>query len=387
MKKFLALALALAMTLGLVACGEKTATTSPSASSETSASASGSAKALKIAIVTSPSGVDDGSFNQACFEGIQDFIKDHPDCTVKAIQETDIANSVNAVSQIVADYDVIVTPGYQFGGITQLAKDNPSKYFILVDSYPTDPADSTKSVEVDNINAMLFAEQESGFFAGITAAMETKTGKVAVVNGQAFPSNINYQYGFEAGVNYANAKLSTKAQCIEIASYAGTDSAKKNVGGNYIGSFTDPETGKVVGKALIDQGVDVLFVAAGNSGNGVFTAAKEAKDVKVIGCDTDQYKDGENGSGNIVLTSVLKNMGVNIVRQLNAILDGSFKGSNDLLKADTDSTGYVSEAGHQQLSDKTLAALKDAYEKVKSGEIVPPNSTSTETVDNFKGLK
>lgn len=387
MKKFLALALALAMTLGLVACGEKTATTSPSASSETSASASGSAKALKIAIVTSPSGVDDGSFNQACFEGIQDFIKDHPDCTVKAIQETDIANSVNAVSQIVADYDVIVTPGYQFGGITQLAKDNPSKYFILVDSYPTDPADSTKSVEVDNINAMLFAEQESGFFAGITAAMETKTGKVAVVNGQAFPSNINYQYGFEAGVNYANAKLSTKAQCIEIASYAGTDSAKKNVGGNYIGSFTDPETGKVVGKALIDQGVDVLFVAAGNSGNGVFTAAKEAKDVKVIGCDTDQYKDGENGSGNIVLTSVLKNMGVNIVRQLNAILDGSFKGSNDLLKADTDSTGYVSEAGHQQLSDKTLAALKDAYEKVKSGEIVPPDSTSTETVDNFKGLK
>lgn len=387
MKKFLALALALAMTLGLVACGEKTATTSPSASSETSASASGSAKALKIAIVTSPSGVDDGSFNQACFEGIQNFIKDHPDCTVKAIQETDIANSVNAVSQIVADYDVIVTPGYQFGGITQLAKDNPSKYFILVDSYPTDPDDSTKSVEVDNINAMLFAEQESGFFAGITAAMETKTGKVAVVNGQAFPSNINYQYGFEAGVNYANAKLSTKAQCIEIASYAGTDNAKKNVGGNYIGSFTDPETGKVVGKALIDQGVDVLFVAAGNSGNGVFTAAKEAKDVKVIGCDTDQYKDGENGSSNIVLTSVLKNMGVNIVRQLNAILDGSFKGSNDLLKADTDSTGYVSEAGHQQLSDKTLAALKDAYEKVKSGEIVPPDSTSTETVDNFKGLK
>ena len=385
MKKFIALALALAMTLCLVACGSKTATTSASPSASAAASASG--KALKIAIVTSPSGVDDGSFNQACYEGIQDFIKEHPDCTVKPIQETDMANSVNAVSPIVADYDVIVTPGFQFGGITQLAQDNPDKYFLLVDSYPTDVSDSTKSVEVSNIYAMLFAEQESGFFAGITAAMESKTGKVAVVNGQAFPSNINYQYGFEAGVNYANAKLGTSAKCVEIASYAGTDSAKKNVGGNYIGSFTDPETGKVVGKALIDQGVDVLFVAAGNSGNGVFTAAKEAKDVKVIGCDTNQYKDGENGSSNIVLTSVLKNMGINIKRQLTAITDGSFKGGNNLLQANTDSTGYVSEAGQQQLSDKTLAALKDAYEKVKSGEIVPPSSTSTDTVDNFKGLK
>jgi len=387
MKKFLALALAFAMTLCLVACGNKTET-SPSPSG--AATTDNAGKALKIAIVTSPSGVDDGSFNQACYEGIKDFIKDHPNCSVKPIQETDMANSVNAVSQIVADYDVIVTPGFQFGGITQLAQDNPSKYFILVDSYPTDAADSTKSAVVDNIYAMLFAEQESGFFAGITAAMETKTGKVAVVNGQPFPSNINYQYGFEAGVNYANAKLDTKAECIEIASYAGTvgtGADAKKIGGNYIGGFTDPATGKVVGKALIDQGVDVLFVAAGNSGNGVFTAAKEAKDVKVIGCDTDQYKDGENGSSNIVLTSALKNMGINIVRQLTAISDGSFKGGNNLLKADTDSTGYVSEEGHQQLSEKTLSALKDAYAKVKTGEIVPPDSTSTETVDNFKGLK
>ena len=384
MKKFLALALALSMALSLAACGSKTATTSASPSASAAASSSG--KALKIAIVTSPSGVDDGSFNQACYEGITDFIKEHPDATVKPIQETDMANSVNAVSQIVADYDVIVTPGFQFGGITQLAQDNPSKYFILVDSYPTDLSDSTKSVEVGNIYAMLFAEQESGFFAGITAAMETKTGKVAVVNGQPFPSNINYQYGFEAGVNYANAKLSTSAKCVEVASYAGTVDGK-GIGGNYIGSFTDPETGKVVGKALIDQGADIIFVAAGNSGNGVFTAAKEAQNVKVIGCDTNQYKDGENGSSNIVLTSVLKNMGININRQLTAISDGSFKGGNNLLKADTDSTGYVSDEGQQQLGEKTLAALKDAYAKVKSGEIVPPSSTSTETVDNFKGLK
>ena len=54
---------------------------------------------------------------------------------------------------------------------------------------------------------MNFAEQESGFFAGMAAALETKTNKVAVVNGIAYPSNVNYQFGFESGVNYANKGL------------------------------------------------------------------------------------------------------------------------------------------------------------------------------------
>ncbi len=384
MKKILALVLALTMVLGLAACGSKT----PASSTDTppAASTPAAGTGLKIAIVTSPSGVDDGSFNQDNYEGIKKFIETHPDATVKAIQEKDIANAVTAVADIVADYDVIVCPGFQFGGITTLAQENPTKLFILVDSFPADPAAPTKNVEVDNIYAMTFAEQESGFFAGITAAMETKTGKVAVVNGQAFPSNVNYQYGFEAGVKYANAKLGTKAECVEIASYAGTDVTGANVGGNYVGGFSDPETGKVVGKALIDLGCDILFVAAGNSGNGVFTAIKEAKDVKVIGCDVDQYDDGVNGDSNIVLTSGLKNMAVNVERQLNAIADKTFKGGNYLLQADTDSTGFVSKEGRQQLSEATLKALKDAYELVKTGKIVPPANFSETTVENFVGL-
>jgi len=387
MKKILALVLALTLVFALAACGTKTATseTDTPAASEPVAETTG----LKIAIVTSPSGVDDGSFNQNNYEGIQSFIATHPDSTVTAIQEEDMANAVNAVAEIVADYDVIVVPGFQFGGITTLAQENPDKLFILVDAYPTDPADATgvATIAVDNIYAMQFAEQESGFFAGIAAAMETKTGKVAVVNGQAYPSNVNYQYGFEAGVAYANAKLGTTAECVEIESYAGTDVTGAVVGGNYIGSFNDPENGKVVGAALIAEGVDVIFVAAGNSGNGVFTAIKEATDVKVIGCDVDQYDDGANGDSNIVLTSGLKNMAVNVERQLTAIVDGTFKGGNYLLQADTDSTGYVSAEGRQQLSEATVTALAEAYELVKSGAIVPPANFSETTVENFVGLK
>ena len=387
MKKILALVLALTLVFALAACGTKTATseTDTPAASAPAAEPTG----LKIAIVTSPSGVDDGSFNQNNYEGIQSFIATHPDATVTPIQETDMANAVNAVAEIVADYDVIVCPGFQFGGITTIAQENPDKMFILVDAYPSDPADSTgvATIAVDNIYAMQFAEQESGFFAGIAAAMETKTGKVAVVNGIAYPSNVNYQYGFEAGVAYANAKLGTKAECVEIASYAGTDVTGANVGGNYIGNFNDPDTGKIVGAALIAEGCDILFVAAGNSGNGVFTAIKEAKDVKVIGCDVDQYDDGANGDANIVLTSGLKNMAVNVERQLTAITDGTFKGGNYLLQADTDSTGYVSAEGRQQLSEATLKALADAYELVKTGAVVPPSNFSETTVENFVGLK
>lgn len=333
---------------------------------------------LKIAIVSSPSGVDDGSFNQNNYEGILRFIENHPDASVTPVKEEsgDTAAAVQAVADIVADYNVIVCCGFQFAGIGSIAQDNPNVDFILVDSNPTDAEGN--EIEAANVYAMTFAEQESGFYAGVAAALETKTNKVAVVNGIAYPSNVNYQYGFESGVNYANKNLSTNAEIVEIASYAGTDVTGANVGGNYVGTFADEATGKVVGNALINEGCDILFVAAGGSGNGVFTAAKEASDVKVIGCDVDQYDDGINGDSNIVLTSVLKIMDKNVEKQLNAVIDGTFGGKNDLLGADTDSTGYVKQEGRQQLSAETITKLDEVYELVKSGTVVPAS--------NFNGI-
>ena len=119
----------------------------------------------------------------------------------------------------------------------------------------------------------------------------------------------------------------------------------------------------------------------------MFTAAKEAGDVKVIGCDVDQYDDGANGDSNIILTSVLKCMSINVERQLNAIADGSFEGQNITLMADTDSTGYVKEEGRQQLSDDTIKALDEAFALVKDGTIVPPSSDSDSTPEDFPGLE
>lgn len=405
MKKMLCTVMTMALTAGLLAgCGSGSqsapATTAAApteaaaqdsqAAEETSAAeaadSQASGEALKIAIVSSPSGVDDGSFNEDNYNGILAFIETHPDATVTPVREEtgDTAAAVQAVQDIVADYDVIVCCGFQFAAIGAIANDNPDVKFLLVDSYPTD-AEGTE-VSCDNVYAMQFKEQESGFFAGMAAALETQSGKVAVVNGIAYPSNVNYQYGFESGVNYANAKLGATAEVVEIASYAGTDVTNANVGGNYVGSFADEATGKVVGKALIDEGCDIIFVAAGGSGNGVFTAAKEATGVKVIGCDVDQYDDGANGSDNIMLTSGLKVMGMNVEKQLNAIADGSFAGGNVLLGADTDSTGFVKAEGRHQMSAETVEKLDEAYGLVKDGTIVPAANFNEIQPDDFPGL-
>lgn len=406
-KKLLSLILASVMALSLTACGQDAAGTQPADTAETTDTAdtdtadtaadtadtdtaaadatadTAAGAALKIAIVSSPSGVDDGSFNEDNYNGILTFIQSNPESTVTPVQETtgDTAAAVQAVADIVADYDVIVCCGFQFAGITTIAQENPDVDFILVDSFPAD-ADGNNA-EVDNIYAMCFAEQESGFFAGMAAALETASNKVAVVNGIAYPSNVNYQYGFECGVKYVNKTESKAVEVVELPSYAGTDVTGANVGGNYVGSFADEATGKVVGNALIAEGVDVIFVAAGASGNGTLTAVKEAEGVKFIGCDVDQYDDGANGDSNVVITSALKVMHLNVERALNMVADGTFKGGNVTLQADTDSTGYVSEAGRCQLSAETIDKINAAYEQVKSGAIVPAANFNGVTPDDF----
>lgn len=392
-KKLLALFLSAAMALSLAACGGGASSSQSGAQSSAQSSADQSqgteAQGLKIAIVSSPNSVDDGSFNEDNYNGILNFIASRGDIdTVTPIQEPtgDTAAVAQLVGEVVADYDVIVATGFQSAAIGPVAQDNPDKYFILVDTFPTDAEGVTIEEGLDNIYAMQFAEQESGFFAGVAAALETESGKVAVVNGQAFPSNVNYQYGFESGVNYANKHLGASAQVVELASYAGTDVTGVNVGGNYTGNFSDEATGKTLGEALIREGCDIIFVAAGASGNGVFAAAKESGTCMIIGCDVDQYDDGANGDSNIILTSGLKNMAINVERQLNAVVDGTFQGGNYTLTAETDSTGYVSAEGRHQMSAETVSVLDELYPQVKDGTIVPAANFNGYTPEEFPGL-
>ncbi|MDR1175478.1 MAG: BMP family ABC transporter substrate-binding protein [Treponema sp.] len=343
----------------------------------------GATGGLKVAILTT-SGVDDGSFGQDCWNGILEFKKNNPEAEITSIKEPDMAKVVTAVGDVIADYDVLVLPGFQFSPVGAVLQDNPNRKVILVDTAPVDAEGNT--IELSNIYSMQFHEEESGFFAGIAAALETKTGKVAVVGGMAFPSVVNYHLGFNSGVSYANKHYGARAQIVELPSYAGTDVTGKAIGGNYVGGFADEATGKVIGQALINQGADVLFAAAGASGNGVFTAAKEASNVYIIGVDVDQYDDGFKGNENIMLTSAVKVMNINVTRQLQAIKDGSFNGRNVVLGADTDSTGYISAEGRSKLSANTREKLREAYALLRSGTIVPAANFNGHTAANFPGL-
>ena len=377
MKKLMALLLAGAMALSMVACGGSEPAPAPEADAPAG---------MKIAIVSSPSGVDDGNFNETNYNGILAFIAENPEATVTPVREEtgDVAAAIQAVADIVADYDAIVCCGFQFAGIATLAEENPDVKFILVDTFPSDA--NGAEVAVDNIYAMTFREQESGFLQGITAAMQTATGKVAMINGIAYPSNVNYQYGFESGVNYANKYFGTSAEVVELAAYAGTDVTGANVAGNYVGNFSDEAGGKVLAEALMSEGCDIIVQACGASGNGVLTACKEAEGVYSMGSDVDQFDDGVVGDRNIILTSALKVMDKNVKEQLEKIYDGTFVGGNYLLGADTDSTGYVSTEGRHQLTEDTMAKLDEAFAKIKSGEIVPAANFNGYTPEEFPGL-
>lgn len=340
---------------------------------------------LSVAVITSGSDVEDGLFHEEIYDGVLDFLESNPRSSVRAIEEPtgNSYNAVQAAADAAAHYDVIIASGFQFAGISKVAAEYPEKYFILIDAVPN-PIDD-QSV-FPNVYSVMFAEQESGFCAGMSAALETVTGKVAVVNGVAYPSNMNYQYGFEAGVRYVNRVYNRSVEIVAIPEYAGITSDGNDIGGNYVGSFSDENRAKIISDFLIDEDCDVLFASAGHSGLGVFSAAKGRAHVLVIGCDTDQYDFGSFGSRNIVLTSAVKNARDAAHDVLKRIAEGSFAGENVVLDAKTGSTGFVTASGRQQMQPENIALVRAAYDLIKSGALVPPSVTNGYTADNFPGL-
>lgn len=366
MKKTIAVILVLALALtSFVSCSKK-------GSSEGEGS-----RVLRVAIVTSPSGTDDGNFNFDVHEGVRMFEKDCTKYGYDAVEHANVnikgqdweADLEPAINGIVTEYDVIITSGFQFGhiGLKGIADNNPDVKFMVVDSFVND--ENFNPISIPNLYAVQFAEQEGGFMAGMAAALSTKSNKVAVVNGIAYPSNVNYQYGFYSGVNYVNKKRGKQVECIEIPSRRDA-----TFGGNYLGTFTDATVGKTVGDELIRLGVDVIFPAAGGAGNGVFAAAKEEDDVFVIGCDADEWESGyRSGSSgpNIVLTSALKVLHKAVYDALADYSRGEFKGGENLtLDAKGEYTGFVSEK-HTQLSKDDIKFMNETYELIKNGRLIP----------------
>ena len=356
-KKAIALALAAIMTTGLVSCGK---------------SESAGVDSLKVGMVTDAGTIDDKSFNQGTWEGIEQAELDlGVDATYLKPNGTTEADYIKEIGNIYdAGYKFIITPGYKFETAVYKAQEKyKDAKFVILDGTPH--SGDNNYVLGNNTVAIYFAEEQSGFMAAIATALELKDGEAGFIGGMEIPSVQRFNWGFQQGIAYANANL-------------GTNIVIKAENVIYQGTFDDTAAGQQLAATMYDNGVKAIFAPAAAVGIGVINEAKQravnGEEVWVIGVDIDQYKDGEYEDGkSVVLTSAIKKINTSTYAMIQDELNGEFKGGQTL-NFDATNDGVGIPEVNPNLSDETSAKVKEIYELLKSGEI----TVSTEKGDLIK---
>lgn len=347
MKKIVALLLAVVMAASATACASNTSTSSQAASTAASTAEASSTAAkteFKVAMVTDTGGVSDQSFNQSSWEGLQQLEKD-TGATVKyteSKQESDYATNLDKAAD--DNNNLIWGIGFAMAdAITNAAKANADiSYAIIDNSY----GDTTPS----NVTGVVFRAQEPSFLVGYIAAKTTKTGKVGFVGGMKSEVIDQFEFGYRAGVAYAEKEL---GKTITIDS-------------QYAESFSDAAKGKAIAQKMYSGGCDIVFHAAGNVGTGVIEAAKEANKL-VIGVDKDQSPLAPEN----VLTSAMKLVNKAIELVSKDAMDGKEIGGKTYAYGLTeDAVGIPTE--HKLMSDDTYNAAMTLEGKIKDKTITPP---------------
>jgi len=327
---------------------------------------------LKVGMVTDAGTIDDKSFNQGTWEGIlkaeeefgvkTKYLK--PAGTTEAEYLKEIGNLYDA------EYKFIITPGFKFETAVYQAQDRyEDAKFVILDGNPH--KGDFKPVVKDNTVAVFFAEHESGFLAGIAAALELKEGEAGFIGGMEIPAVQKFNWGFQQGLKYANENL-------------GTNLTIKGDNVIYQGSFDNAAAGGQIAAQMYDRGVDVIFTAAGGVGVGAIneakTRAKSGEKVWIVGVDVDQFEDGKyDGDKSVILTSAMKKLDQVSLDMVKAELDGKFPGGETLtFDAKNDGVGLPDK--NPNLSDETVNKVKEVYEKIKSDEV----KVSAEQGDLFK---
>ncbi len=302
----LALSLVLAAGTVLGACGSDKDNGKDSGKGSTSDG--GNTSDFSVAMVTDVGGIDDKSFNQSAWEGLQSFGKDNSlkkgDGGFDYLQsqsDADYTTNLNALAR--RDFNLIFGVGFLMeDAIDSIATQQKDTNFAIIDG----------EVDQPNVTSVLFKEQEGAYLAGVAAALMTKSNKIGFVGGMEIPVIERFEVGFLEGVKAVKPDLKVDVQ--------------------YTGAFDKAELGKAAANRMYSEGVDIIFHAAGGSGNGVFSEAKERKTadkdayVWVIGVDSDQYDEGQVGDQNVTLTSMLKRVD-NAVTDLSKLAkEGKFPG-------------------------------------------------------------
>ena len=348
-KKVMALVLSALMVTGLVGCG-----------SDNNASKSEEGK-LKVGMVTDTGTIDDKSFNQGTWEGIKEAEKSfglettfmQPNGESESSYLTEIQNLYDS------GYKFIVTPGYKFEtAIYKAQSQYEDAKFVLIDGEPNDGNDNY--LVADNTVAVYFAEEQSGFIAGVASAVQLQDGDFGFIGGMEIPSVKKFNYGFQQGVAYANE-------------HYGTNVSLKAENIVYSGSFSDTALGQQLSAQMYDNGVKAIFTAAAGVNIGVITEAKtrgaNGQEAWVIGVDSDQYDDGiYEGNKSVVLTSAIKKIDEAAYQIIEDEINGEFPGGQVLrFDAKNDAVGIPSE--NPNLSDDTIAKVNEVIDAIKADKI------------------
>jgi basic membrane protein A and related proteins len=224
---------------------------------------------FRIGLITDVGRVNDRSFNQAAWEGVEQAAEDLG-AEAKYIETTDAKDYEDNIRQFAEEgYDVIVTVGFALGEATsKMADEYPDIDFIGVDQFQTEVK--------DNVVGLVFHEDQAGYLAGILAAELTQTDTVAGVFGtDLIPAVVAFKEGYEAGAKATNPSVEV------ISTYHPGEISQ---------AFTDPEWGAATAAQAIDKGADVVFAAGGMTGNGALEETATHEGLYCIGVDSDQWE-------------------------------------------------------------------------------------------------
>ncbi len=344
-KKFLAVVLCASMAMSMVACGSTDSadsTSGESAASTETADATSSDTTYKIGLVTDVGGVNDQSFNQSAWEGLQE-AEEAFGVEVNYLESsTDSDYASNIETFVDEDYDLIICVGYMLADATrEAAEANPDVSFAIID-------DSTNA-DLDNVTCLTFRQEQASYLVGYVAGLTTETNNVGFVLGMASETMHLFGYGYVAGVLDANP-----------------DCTVQQMNAN---SFSDSAIGKTDATQMITNGADIIFHAAGGTGLGVIEACSEAGDgIYAIGVDTDQNYLAPDS----VLTSAMKRVDVAVYDTVEDLVNGSLAGGEVVY--DLSAEGVDIAPTTTLLSDDVIAAVEEVKAKIVSGEITVPTS-------------
>lgn len=253
----------------------------------------------KITLILSTGGVNDQSFNQSAWEGA---IKASKELGVKVSyleSNSDKDYIQNIETAIDQESDLVVGVGFQMGdAIKEVATAYPEQRFAIIDS--------TYEEIPNNVRAITFDEEQSGYLAGLIAAKMTKTNVVGWIGGMDIPSCSNFYKGYEKGVKEVNSNIKILKQ--------------------FTNSFSDASKGRVVAEQMVSEKADIIFTASGGGNIGALEVVRE-KNIKAIGVDMPT----NHLAPDHIITSALKNVGEGLRLTIKDFLEGNFKGQEQVV--------------------------------------------------------